>query len=129
MRVQRDGHLGGHDFQVKKATSQITGQPPAPRRTHAASHHPRLPRRRGRNVLPRCLGCCVGEPLVDPQPDAIPDVAHPHSDAIADVAHPHSDAIADVAHPQPNSIADPQANAIADVADPQANTVADSSDA
>ena len=118
--------LEAPDFQNMVAASPISGRQPAPRRTDAASDHPRTPRRRHRGVLLRCLRCCVGDPLTDSQPNA--DVPDPQPNANADVAIPQRNANADVAIPQPNANADvaiPQPNAIADVSDPQADANAD----
>jgi hypothetical protein len=109
--------LEAPDFQNVVATSPISGRQPAPRRTDAASDHPRTPRRRHRGVLLRCLRCCVGDPLTDSHPDA--EVADPQPNA--DVPDPQPNANVDVAIPQPNAIADvadPQADAIADFANP-----------
>jgi hypothetical protein len=109
--------LEAPDFQNMVAASPTSGRQPAPRRTDAASDHPRTPRRRHRGVLLRCLRCCVGDPLTDsqpnadvpdPQPNANADVANPQPNAIADVADPHADANADVASPL--CFADPDSN-------------------
>jgi hypothetical protein len=107
--------LEAPDFQNMVAASPTSGRQPAPRRTDAASDHPRTPRRRHRGVLLRCLRCCVGDPLTDSQPNAEvadsqpnADVPDPQPNANADVANPHADANADVANPL--CFADPDSN-------------------
>ena len=86
--------------------SQIIGGRPVPCRTHVSSDHP--PRRRDGSALPRCLRCCVGEPVTNPEP--IVGVGEPvaNPQPIVGVGEPQPVAFTDFAGPL--SVADLDAN-------------------